>query len=498
MELLKQVRNTVRQHRLLAFGDAVVVGVSGGPDSLCLLHLLLRLQKEYGLQVHAAHLNHRLRGAEAEADADYVAQLSEEWGLPVHIEAQDVAALAAQRRLAIEEAARQARYAFLARTALRVGARKIAVGHNADDQVETVLMHWLRGSGMAGLRGMQFRSRLGALRLRGEHLENASAARKLQLIRPLLEIRRADIEAYCTANNLEPRFDHSNLDTTYYRNRLRHELLPYLETFNPCIKEVILRSSSVLAADYDYLRQQRDKAWAQSVRTESDEAIAFDLAGLRGLAVSLQRSVIREAIHRLRRSLRNIDWIHVENALVVLRQGTTGNMSTLPRQLQARVDYDRFWVCDGDYVEPALHLPLVANLDVKLQVPGHTRLPETAWSVLTQVVDRHELGEPDWRHDNPCRAYLDFDITGTELHLRNRQPGDRFWPQGLGDRAAKLGSFMTNAKIPLVWRDQIPLLVSPKSILWLAGWRIAEQAKVTPSTRRVLVVQFQKAQNGHA
>jgi tRNA(Ile)-lysidine synthase len=497
VEVLKQVRNTIRQHELFAFGEDVVVGVSGGPDSLCLLHILRRLQKECGLGLHVAHLNHRLRGAEADADAQYVAHISEAWGLPVHTEAQDVAALAQQRKLAIEEAARQARYAFLARTALRVGARKIAVGHNADDQVETVLMHWLRGSGLAGLRGMQFKSKLGTLRLRDEDLEGTNAARELRIIRPLLQVRRADVEAYCAAHDLEPRFDRSNLDTTYYRNRLRHELLPFLETFNPRIREVILRSASVLAADYDYLRQQRDKAWAHTIRAEGDEAIAFDLTRLRGLSTSLQRSIIREAIHRLRRSLRNIDWVHVENALVVLQEGTTGMTATLPRQLKAQVGYDRLWVCEPDYVEPTPDLPLIADLDVKLQVPGRTRLPQTSWSILAQVIDRHELDEADLQHDDPWRAYFDFDVAGPELQLRNRRPGDRFWPQGLGDRATKLGGFMTNAKIPNAWRDRIPLLVSPQRILWLAGWRIDEQAKVGKNTRRVLVIRFQKALDEH-
>jgi tRNA(Ile)-lysidine synthase len=493
MELLKQVRNTIRQQRLFAFGETVVVGVSGGPDSLCLLHVLLRLHEECGLQLHVAHLNHRLRGAEADADATYVAQLSEEWGLPVHTEAQDVAALAEQRKLAVEEAARQARYGFLARIALDVGAHKIAVGHNADDQVETVIMHWLRGSGLAGLRGMQFQSRVGTLRLAGEGFQGTSAAHELRIVRPLLAVRRGDIEAYCAAYGLQPRFDRSNLDTTYFRNRLRHELLPFLETFNPRIREVILRSAAIMADDYNCLRQLRDKAWAETVRAENDEAISFDLAGLRRLAASLQRSIIREAIHRLRRSLRNINWIHVENARLVLEQGTTGASATLPRELRALVSYDRFWIRDRDYVELVPDLPLFANLDVALQVPGRTELPETAWSIVTQVIDAHELSEADLQHDDPARAYLDFDIAGAELQLRNRWSGDRFWPQGLGDRPTKLGGFMTNAKIPRAWRDRIPLLVSAQRILWLVGWRIHEQAKVTPSTKRVLEVRFQKA-----
>lgn len=497
MELLAQVRKTIREHRLLSFGEPVVVGVSGGPDSLCLLHVLTVLQEEFGLQLHVGHLNHMLRGSEADADARFVAQLAAEWGLSVHIEAQDVAAQAEHRNLAIEEAARQARYAFLARVALKVGARKIAVGHNADDQVETVLMHWLRGSGLAGLRGMQVNSRLGELRLQGSALEGSAAAGQLRLIRPLLNVRRANIEAYCSAHNLRPRFDRSNLDTTYYRNRLRHELLPFLETFNPRIREVILRSASVLAADYDDLRQRRARAWAEIVLVESDEAIAFDLAGLRQLSKSLQRSIIREAIHRLRRSLRNIDWIHVEGALTVLRRGGTGTTATLPRQLKAQVGYEHFWVSDRDYVQPAPNLPLIPELDLRLQVPGRTQVPGTAWTVVAQAIERDELRDADLNHDDRLRAYLDLRVSGTELKLRNRQAGDRFWPQGLGDHATKLSGFMTNAKIPRAWRDRIPLLVSRHGILWLVGWRISEPAKVTDSTRQVLVVQFQRTPDEH-
>lgn len=492
MEVFEHVKNTIKRYRLLANGDTVVVGVSGGPDSLCLLHVLMRLREEYALSLHVAHLNHCLRGADADADAAFVAQLATEWGLPVTVEKRDVAALAKERKLAIEEAARQARYAFLAGVARRIGARKIAVGHNADDQVETVCMHWLRGSGLAGLRGMQPISRLNELRLKGEEIPANEKERALLLIRPLLEVPRSEIESYCAAHGLQPRFDRSNLDTTYYRNRLRHELLPFLETFNPRIREVVLRSAAIISADYAYLRQQALKAWAQVVRTESTQAITFDLEKWRLLPLSLQRSVLREAIHRLRKSLRNINWVHIDQAVSILQTGNTGMAVTLPSGLEARLGYDSFIVADETYIEPLPDLPLLRGGKVPLHIPGQTPLPDSNWYLVAEIIDLRALSEDTLHHAQPWQAYLDYDVTGDELYLRPRRTGDRFWPQGLGDKPTTVHNFMINAKIPCAWRDRIPLLVSPDQVLWVAGWRIDERAKVTEATRRILTLAFKK------
>lgn len=491
MELLDRVRNFIKRYHMLSKGDGVVVGVSGGPDSLCLLHLLLRLCDDYALHLHVAHLNHSLRGEEADADAAFVAELATKWGLSVTVEKRDVAALAKERKLAIEEAARQARYAFLASVAQQVGARKIAVGHNADDQVETVCMHWLRGSGLAGLRGMQPVSRLREMRLKGEEIPTTEE-NDLLLIRPLLEIPRSEIEAYCAAYGLQPRFDRSNLDRTYYRNRLRHELLPFLETFNPRIREVIRRSAAIISADYAYLRQQADKAWAEVVLAENERAITFDLAKWRALPLSLQRSVLRKAIHRLRKSLRNINWIHVENALTVLQSGTTGMAATLPSNLEARLGYDRFTVADNTYEEPLPDLPWLHKVTLDLNIPGRTPLPDSDWCLMAEILDCHELSEQTLQQAQPWQAYLDYDVTGEELYLRPRRTGDRFWPQGLGDKPTTVHNFMVNAKIPRAWRDRVPLLVSPHQVLWVAGWRIDERAKVTERTKRVLSLAFRK------
>ena len=260
------MRTYAQRYRLFNPGETVVVGVSGGPDSLCLLHLLRRLAPELRLWLHVAHLHHGLRGAEADADAAFVAELADCWGLPCTVGRIDVAALAREAGLSLEEAARQARYRFLAEVAEAGGASTLSVGHNADDQAETVLMHFLRGSGAAGLRGMLPRTPLDDYRLfpaedgdLGDSLSlsgpRVAVSPRLHLVRPLLAIPRTDIESYCAEYRLAPRFDRSNEDTTFFRNRLRHELLPILAAVAPSlgVPAQLLLIPCALAASFAFM-----------------------------------------------------------------------------------------------------------------------------------------------------------------------------------------------------------------------------------------------------
>jgi tRNA(Ile)-lysidine synthetase-like protein len=517
--MLTRVRRAIQRHHLLVPGEMVLVGVSGGPDSLCLLHVLRELSSELSLSLHVAHLNHRMRGEDAGADAAFVAALAASWGLPATIGTADVPALARAHRLAPEEAARRARYAFLARVAQQVGARTIAVAHNADDQTETVLMHWLRGSGLAGLRGMlpatkveEMRLGIGDWRLEdgswkmedgGWKLEESPPTSNLQpltsnfqppiLIRPLLDIPRADVEAYCAAHELQPRFDRSNLDTTYYRNRLRHELLPILETYNVNIREVLRRSAAVVAADYDLLRDQLEVAWKRVVRGESDQAVTFDLDDWRALPPSLQRSTLREAIHRLRRALRNIDFVHVENAVEILSGGQTGDQVTLPQGLMLTIGYDTFTVAGEDYLAlPDLPL-LLGGEPLPIALPGRTRLPGTAWTLHAEVLPRAQVPDAALTAARGWRAHLDAAVVGESPVLRVRRPGDRFCPLGMGGRGKRVNEFMINEKIPAAWRDHVPLLVGADGqVAWVCGWRIDERARVTAATRQVAWLHFER------
>ena len=488
-ELLEQVRSYIDRNGLLSRGDTVVVGVSGGPDSLCLLHLLSALSGAYDLHLHVAHLNHQLRGQDADDEARFVVETCQAWQVPVTVESQPVAALARERGLAIEEAARQVRYAFLGRVAAQVGAQKVAVGHNADDQVETVLMHWLRGSGLAGLRGMLALTRLDRMRLSGFDSGRACRLVGPWLIRPLLAIPRRDIEAYCAARGLTPCFDRSNLDTTLFRNRLRHELLPVLETFNPRFREVTLRSADIFAADHACLRQLLRQSWQELEVTETGESLSLSLHRWRALPLSLQRSVLREAIHRLRRSLRNINWVHTENALAVLLSGHTGMAVTLPGGLEARIEYERIRITRAGRPAELPDAPWIERPH-RVAVPGETPLTDSPWVLTTRVVPRAALAETTLRSPRTWQAFLDYEAAGADLELRPRRSGDRFWPQGLGDRPGNLNTFMTSAKIPRPWRDRLPLLTSPAGVLWLAGWRISELARVSETTRLVLVAEF--------
>jgi tRNA(Ile)-lysidine synthase len=493
MELPRQVRDTIERHSLLCPGDTVVVGVSGGPDSLCLLHVLRRLAPEYGVALHAGHLNHAIRDAEADEDARYVEALCREWGVPCTLERVDVPALSRERGLALEEAARQARYAFLGRLARAVGGQTVAVAHQADDQTETVLMHLLRGAGLAGLRGMRPLSRMDELRL-GEELaedgDDRPVTHGIRLIRPLLEVPRADVEAYIEEHALKPRFDRSNLDTTCFRNRLRHELLPLLETYNPNVRAVLRRTAEAVAGDYDLLRDLLADTWTQVVADESDEAIVYRLAALREQPVALQRSLLREGVHRLRASLRNINWVHIDDAVSVAQSGQTGAAATLPGGLLLTLSYDQAVLAQEGYTPPAEDVPAVA-WDIPLAVPGDTPLPGGRWLAQARRMAREEL-PVDWqRNPHRYRVYLDAARISGGLGLRPRRPGDRLMPLGLSHHQA-VRDIMINTKVPQAQRATLPLLVHDDDVIWIAGVRQDARYAITDETREALVIELRR------
>ncbi len=531
-DLLARVRQYVRRYQLFNPGETVVVGVSGGPDSLCLLHLLRRLAPELRLWLHVAHLHHGLRGAEADADAAFMAELADCWGLPCTVGHSDVAALAREAGLSLEEAARQARYRFLAGVAEAGGATTIAVGHNADDQAETVLMHFLRGSGVAGLRGMlprtpldeswdQPSTNLPRIRESGERTfvhsgvhswtaaprpaspraddevddlfaspcSRVPASPHLHLVRPLLPISRVEVEAYCAEHRLAPRTDRSNEDTTFFRNRLRHELLPVLETYNPGIREVLAHTADVLAGDHEVLRREVEEAWASLVPSDGAEEVQFSLPVWRALPLGLQRATIREAIQRLRRSVRNVNWEHVERAVWMAREGHTGQAATLAAGLELQLGYDSLRVA-GEGAPWQSDLPQLSE-QLALRAPGVTEIGR-GWQVIVQRLRRDEVPVGAIAGDDPWTAFLDTDIVGDTLTLRPRQPGDRFCPQGLAGHSTKLNEFMIDAKIARDARSGWPLLVGRGGIAWVCGLRLAEPAAVRLDTVEVWYIRFAK------
>jgi tRNA(Ile)-lysidine synthase len=542
-DLLARVRRYAQRYSLFTPGETVVVGVSGGPDSLCLLHLLRRLAPELRLWLHVAHLHHGLRGVEADADVAFVADLADCWGLPCTVGRADVAALAREAGLSLEEAARQARYRFLAEVADAGGASTLAVGHNSDDQAETVLMHFLRGSGAAGLRGMLPKTSLDDYRLfqvvsdtghdaaksrsfTAEGAEDAElffsssalsafsalisgtdgdivdpppssdprdsrkASPRLNLVRPLLAISRAEIEAYCAEYRLAPRVDRSNEDTIFFRNRLRHELLPLLETYNPGIRKVLTHTAEVLAGDHAVLRREIEESWKSLVSVENPEEVRLSLPIWRGLPLGLQRATLREAIHRLRSSVRNINWEHVERAVWLAREGHTGQAATLAAGLELQIGYDSLRVA-GEGASWQVDLPQVSE-PVPLVAPGVTELGG-GWQVSVQRLRRDEVPNDYLDGLDPWAAFLDADAVGGALILRPRAPGDRFCPLGLAGHTVKLNEFMIDAKVARDARSGWPLLIGRDGIAWVCGLRLAEEVAIGQDTVEIWHVRFAKA-----
>lgn len=484
-DLTARVERYIERHQLFAEGQGVVVGVSGGADSVCLLHLLRALAAPRSLRLTVAHLNHGLRGADADADAEFVAALAAGWGLDCIVERADVPALAQRERLSIEEAARHARYAFLGRVAAERGASRIAVAHHADDQAETVLMHFLRGSGVAGLRGMLPASPLTTY-------QSANAA-NLCLIRPLLAATRAEIEAYCAENGLAWRADASNSDTRFYRNRLRHELLPILAQYNPRISETLARTADVMAADYDLLDSTAEES-LRLIRYETiPGVIAFARESWLFYPIGIQRAVIRYAIRLIRPDLRNVGLEHIERAVEVGLYGASGDSATLVGGLALRVDHAALQIGPADMLPAPLDVATRPHVTEPLRVAAPGKLPlADGWRVEVVELTREQLPR-DWsRNEDRWVAYLDADQVGAELILRPRQPSDRFRPLGLGGRSARLKEFMIDKAVPAGERATWPLLVGARGIAWVCGQRIDETAAIRPTTQRIWRVRFRK------
>jgi tRNA(Ile)-lysidine synthase len=482
-----------RKNALLAEKEKIVVGVSGGADSLALLHLLNRLRNEFDLTLIIAHLNHGLRGPEAIADEAFVRATATAWTLPIFVESRNVVRLAKQYKQSLEEAARQVRYTFLWQVAAQTAAAKVAVGHNADDQVETVLMHFLRGSGLAGLRGMMPETDLAGLRLLPEEV-SALAEPAPRLIRPLLELSRLEIEAYCRENGLVPRQDSSNQDNTFFRNRLRHELIPYLEDYNPNIRQVIQRMTQVVTAEVETLNEGLAQAWVHVVKNASSDKIEFDLGKWLNLPLSLKRSTLRWAVHTLRRGLRDIGFEHIENAIDLVEKKTTGLKATLPQGLLLTVGYQSFIIAPADlplqdqaFVEPRLTPEQV----VQVNLPGLTLMPDNAWQLRVELLSAEGVKPEQFKEVGPWEAFLDAEVVSRQVFLRSRRPGDRYQPIGMGGHRQKINEFMINEKIPAARRDHIPLLVAKGQVLWVCGHRPDERARIQATTTHLFHLKFE-------
>ena len=490
-DLSQKVAEFCRKNNILRSNDTIVVGVSGGPDSICLLHILKTLAVEFHLNLTIAHLNHQLR-EQAQDEANFVQEIATRWNLPFFSEAHNIAKLAKERKESIEKTARQIRYKFLWQVARKIKANKIAVGHHADDQAETVLMHFLRGTGLTGLHGMLPVTDINSLELDIGRSQPQRLHSPPKLIRPLLETSRAEIETCCQANNLPFHQDLSNQDTTFFRNRLRHDLLPYLETYNPNIRQALQRTAKIISADIEQLNEQIDRAWQAVIRAISSTQVDFDFSKWSNLSLSLKRATLRRAIQTLQRSLRDISFEQIENAIDQLEAGNTGKKVTLPHSLVLTVGYDTFSLgLDNAFDEPDGPY-LISNEPLLLNLSGVTKLSQAGWQVKATLMSLSDFDRSQLDKVDRWEAFLDAEVVGQAPVLRPRQPGDIFCPLGMGGHHKKVSDFMIDEKISAAQRNHIPLLVTDDDqILWACGYRLDERASVRPTTQQILHLKFE-------
>ena len=467
MALLERVRRTIHKHGLVDDGARVLVAVSGGPDSVALVHLLLELQAAGDLTVAGlAHFNHQLRGVDADEDEAFCRAMATNLGVAFDVDRAGVAAAARLAGRSIEDVARELRYAFFERVADARGAGAIAVGHSLDDQAETFLLRLIRGAGSRGFASI--------------------LPRAGRVIRPLIEIARGDLRAYAADRALPFRTDATNDDLGIPRNRVRHELIPYLEReFSPGISRVLAREAALAREDEDRLQHEAIDFARSIVLSRTGGNTELDAARLRSLHPALAARVARAALSS-GAPARFIGFDHVA-ALLELAGGSEGDAVDLPGQRAVR---------QGGVI--VLGPPSPRRRDageansfrVSLSIPGEVTLDKQGWRVSAERLDSLAAGGPGLAR--AAQVVVAADPLALPLAIRSRRRGDRFCPLGLGHRK-KLQDFLVDRKIPRETRDSLPLVVDGRDrIVWVVGESVAEDFRVTEPSRGVILLKARR------
>lgn len=483
MDLLQRVEQFVYYHHLFGSGARLVAAVSGGPDSVALLHLLCRMRRRWQLQLHVAHIHHGLR-PQADSDAAFVARLADDVGVPSTIVKVDVRR---ERRggESTQQAARRLRLGALRTVAVQVGADGIALGHHADDQAETVLLRLLRGTSTTGLGGMR--------------------PKRGPFIRPLLEIFRAEIEAYCRTNELDVLHDASNMSDAYARNRVRLHLLPQLAAeYNSNIVRRLAQTARLLQADDDVLDQLASQHYKEAlVDTDHDDGaratirLSVEIVG--GLPYALRRRVVRQALKAIGVDLRLITFDHTDAVVRLVDDASDFGKITLPgRHTVERKGGVLFFhrPSYGGETDPVTTMhgasPTVVLVRPalkaarRLHIPGRT--PVGSELVFeTTFVPPQAFGEGG--RTSLAEAWFDYTALVPPLTVRHRRDGDRMRPLGLGG-TKKLQDLFVDEKVPRYVRDNVALVADARGIVWVPGLRMDERVAVRPHTERVLHVQI--------
>ncbi len=528
--MIQTVEKTITQYSMFEKGEKIIIGISGGPDSVALTHILSSIQQKYKLTLHLAHLNHLLR-EEAKQEAIFVQELAESLNLPVTIEEIDVAQ-EKSRNFSLEQKARKVRYEFLIRVAKDLGATKIALAHHLDDNLETIMMWLIRGCGAEGFEGIppvreivtihsnevqgnysnqvignQSSGNLDTdyqLRVTDNRqpivrpLQMAKVLREiapqlpgkpLSIIRPLINITKQEIEHYLKEHKLSFKIDSSNLEKDYLRNKIRLELLPRLEEYNPKIKEALIKFSLLWKVDNEYLNflssQARDKVILENG--------SLELKGFSELHQAIQTRILRQIIAEVKEDLEGITFKHIEAILNLIKDGPAQGSLDLPSNIKVKREYGQLWICQGNGSPNLFGGKQGKSAEREkgekryLIVPGVTEIERG--QIETRLLSKEAF--PSF-FSSPTKAYLDYDKLKLPIVIRHRKCGDKFHPYGLAG-TKKIKDFLMDLKVAKKVRDTVYLLEDGQGIIWIMGFdRIDERVKITEATKNVLLIEERK------
>jgi tRNA(Ile)-lysidine synthase len=456
-KFLEKVKATIAKYAMLSGGETVLIGLSGGPDSVCLLHVLSALRDELGLQLHALYVDHGLRPAEIPDEIDFCRTRCEASTIPFSVAAIEVMTNVRVQGMNKQEAARELRYNAFNETLTQIQGQRMALGHNADDQIETFLLRFLRGAGPKGLSGMP-------------------PVRK-NIIRPLIGTGRREIEEFLDEQKITFLTDSSNLKEDYLRNRIRRILAPELKKINPALIRTTGKTMDILREEEHYFDVIVTKTLMRLITRKREGRIDLFLTPLEAMETVILRRVLRRAIDETK-GLRGIEFVHIDSVIDLIRSGRPGDRLYLPKGLRVIKNYST--------------LVLTSELPVRigrhhLSVPGETLMEEIR-GVIRAFVDE----SADHSGEGKTLALFDADKAGTVLTVRPREDGDSFYPAGFGKRK-KLQDFFVDEKVPRDERDEVPIVTAGDQIVWVAGFRGDERFRVTEETKKVLRLEFKKA-----
>ncbi len=474
--LPEKVRRTIERYEMIRPGGRAVVAVSGGPDSVALLRALYELREDLHLELIVAHLDHRMR-PDSWDDARFVAELAASLKLPLASGEVDVPALCRREKLSPEEGARRARYRFLREVAQAHHARAVALGHTLNDRVETFFLNLLRGAGLEGLAGMPPVRR--------------DPECDLRYIRPLVECTRAEVLAYLEELRQDYREDPTNRDRRYLRNRVRLDLLPLWERLRPRAPEAVVRASEIAARAHEHLERHAKEIFPQIAEgAGKGEEVVLRRAKLLAQDAILREYLLREALRRLgdeekephEHGLRGlaVGAEHLERLLREIERPRSGQQVTLPQGVRVLVEPERVVLTRRP---PRPRESYSYSYCHKLRM-GENDLEEIGWRFRLEL---KEGSHPPPPGGDPLEARIDWDTIAGPLRVRNRRPGDRLRPLGLGG-TKKVQDLLVDAKVPREVRDRVPLVGDEKGILWVVGLALDERVRVTPRTKRTLLL----------